>query len=94
MASRGRTECRVLVVNLREGPLGSTRRTWEDTFKLYVEEIRWEGVDRIHMALDSVKWWAYIDTAMKFRIPKNVCVFLTVWGTTGFSVRMLLHAVN
>jgi hypothetical protein len=69
VASMGRTECRVLVINLREGPLGSTRRTWEDTFKLHLEETRWEGVDRIHMALDCVKWRAFVNTAMQFRIP-------------------------
>jgi hypothetical protein len=51
-----------------EGPLGSTRRTWEDTLKFYVKEIKWEGVDRIHMALVSVKWWASVNTAMKIRI--------------------------
>jgi len=33
-------------------PLGRPRRRWEDNIRLDLMEIRWEGVDRIHMAQD------------------------------------------
>jgi hypothetical protein len=31
-------------------PLGRPRRGWEDNTKMDVREIRWEGVDWIHLA--------------------------------------------
>jgi hypothetical protein len=30
--------------------LGRPRRTWDDNFKMDLEEIGWEGAERIHLA--------------------------------------------
>jgi len=39
--------------NLKEEPLGRSRRRWEDNVKMDLREIGWEGVDWIHLPQDK-----------------------------------------
>jgi hypothetical protein len=34
-----------------------------------LREIGWEGVDWMHLAQDRDKWRAFVNTAMKLRVP-------------------------
>jgi hypothetical protein len=34
-----------------------------------LEEIGWKGVDWIHLAQDSGKWWALVNMVMVLRFP-------------------------
>jgi hypothetical protein len=36
--------------------LGRHRRRWEDNIRMDLSEIRWAGMDWIHLAQDSVQW--------------------------------------
>jgi hypothetical protein len=37
-------------------PFGSSRHKWEDNIKMYIEEIRYESVNWIYLALDRDQW--------------------------------------
>jgi hypothetical protein len=37
-------------------PLGRRRRGWEDNIRMDLREIKWEFVDRIHLAQDWDQW--------------------------------------
>jgi hypothetical protein len=50
-------------------PLERPMRRWEDNIRMYLSEIVWEGVDRIHLAQDRDKWWALVNTVMNLRVP-------------------------
>jgi hypothetical protein len=41
-----------------------------------IREIRWEGVDWIHLAQDRNQWRAVVDTVMYLRVPKKTSNFL------------------
>jgi hypothetical protein len=48
-----RNACRILVVKPDgKRPLGIPRPRWMDDIKMYVREIKWDGVDCIDMAQD------------------------------------------
>jgi hypothetical protein len=66
----GRGVYRVLV-GRPEGkrPLGRPRRRWEDNIKLDPRKIGIDGVNWIQLAQDSVKWRAFLNTVMNFRVP-------------------------
>jgi hypothetical protein len=36
---------------------------------MYLREIDWEGVDRMHLAQDKDQWQALVKTVMNFRVP-------------------------
>jgi hypothetical protein len=38
---------------------------------MYLEEIRWEGVDWIHVAQDRDQWRALVNKVMKLWVPKR-----------------------
>jgi hypothetical protein len=52
-----------------ERPLGRHRRRWEDNIRMDLREVRWEGMDWIHLAQDRDQWWAVVNTAMNLRVP-------------------------
>jgi hypothetical protein len=52
-------------------PLGRPRRRWEDNIRKKLREIRWEGVDWMHMAQNRVQLLALVNTVMNFRVPKR-----------------------
>jgi len=49
-------------------PLERTSRRWED-IRMDLIEIRWEGVDWMHLVRDRDKWRAHVKTVMNFLIP-------------------------
>jgi hypothetical protein len=51
------------------------------------------GMDWSDLARDSDQWRALVNTAMNFRIPRNVSKFLNGWTADGFS-RTRLHGVT
>jgi hypothetical protein len=52
----------------RKGPLGRPRQRWGDS-QMDLEEIGWEGIDWIHLALDRGKWWALVNMLMNLWGP-------------------------
>ena len=52
-------------------PLGGPRRRWEDNIKIYLEEVGWEGMDWIDLALVWDGWWALVNAVMNLRVPQN-----------------------
>jgi hypothetical protein len=38
--------------NVKKRPLGTCRRRWEDNIRMVIREIRWKGLERIHLAQD------------------------------------------
>jgi hypothetical protein len=50
-------------------PLGTTRRRWRDNIRMYLREIGWEGVDRMHLTQDRDQWQALVNTVMNLRVP-------------------------
>jgi hypothetical protein len=50
-------------------PLGTPKRKWEDTIKMDLREIVWEGVEWMHLAQDRDQWWAVVNTVMSLRAP-------------------------
>jgi hypothetical protein len=60
---------RVLVGKLEgKGPLGRTRRGWEDNIKMGLQEVRCGGVDWIELAQDRDRWRALVTAVMNLRV--------------------------
>jgi hypothetical protein len=66
----GRGAYRILVEK-PEGrrPLGRPRRTWEDNFKMDLQEVGWDGVAWIDMAQDRDRWRALVNAVINLRVP-------------------------
>jgi hypothetical protein len=62
-----RNSYKILVGNI-EGRrlLGRPRRRWEDNIVMDLREIRWEGVDWMHVDQDRDHWRPLMNTVMKF----------------------------
>jgi hypothetical protein len=60
-----------LLVGKPEGkrPLGRPRRRWVDDIRMDLGETVWDGVDWIGLAQDRIKWRAFVNAVMNFRIP-------------------------
>jgi hypothetical protein len=50
-------------------PLGRPRRRWEDNTKLYLREIGIDEANWIRLALDRVRWRAFMNMLMNLRVP-------------------------
>jgi hypothetical protein len=48
----------------RKSLLEKPRRQWEDDIKMDIKERGWEGVDRIYLAKDRDKEWAFVNMLM------------------------------
>jgi hypothetical protein len=70
MNGEKRNACRIFV-GKPEGkrPLGRPRRMWVDNIKIYLREIRWDGMDWIDLAQDRDQWRALVNTVMSLRVP-------------------------
>jgi hypothetical protein len=60
---------RILVGKPEEGPLGRSRRRWVDNIKIDLREMRWDGMDWIHVAQDRDRWRALVNAVMNFQVP-------------------------
>jgi hypothetical protein len=72
----GRGVYRVLV-GRPEGkrPLRKSTRRWEDNIKLDLREIGIDGANWIQLAQDRIQCWAFVNTIMNLRIPKESRIF-------------------
>jgi hypothetical protein len=52
-----------------KGPLGRSKRRWQDNIKMDLREIGIDGVNWIRLAQDWVQWWASVNTVMNLRVP-------------------------
>jgi hypothetical protein len=60
----GRGVYRVLV-GKPEGP----RRRWEDTIRMDIQEVGYEGMDWNGLAQDRDRWRAIVNAVMNLRLP-------------------------
>ena len=51
-----------------KGPLGRSRRRWEDNIKIYLQEVRCVGMDWIDVAQDRDRWRAFVNAVMNYRV--------------------------
>jgi ribosome biogenesis protein Nip4 len=59
----------ILVGRLEERrSLGRPKRRWEDNIKMDLREIGFGDVDWIHLAQDTDRWWAVVNTVMNLRV--------------------------
>jgi hypothetical protein len=67
-AGETRNEYKILV-GKPEGkrPLGRLRCRWED-IRIELREIKWDGVDWMHLVQDRDRWQAPANTIMNFRV--------------------------
>jgi hypothetical protein len=49
-------------------PFGRLRRRWED-IRIDIREIRWEGVEWMHLAQDRDQWRTLVNSVMNLRVP-------------------------
>jgi hypothetical protein len=54
-------------------PLGRPRHRWEDSIKMDLREVGYEGMDWIDLAQDRDRWLAHVNA-------KRTCGFHTMWG--------------
>jgi hypothetical protein len=61
----------------RKKTLGRTRRRWEDTIKMELQEVRCGGMELIDLAQDRDRWGAVVNALMNLRVQENAGNFLT-----------------
>jgi hypothetical protein len=81
-----RNACRFLV-GKPEGKtsLGRPRRKWEDNIEKDLREIRFGGMDWIHLAQDMDQWRGILNKVRNLLVQWNIGKFLSSWATGGFS---------
>jgi len=47
---------------------GKPRRRWEDDIRMYLREIGWEDVGRMHLVQEGNQWRTLVNTVIKRRI--------------------------
>ena len=85
VASMGakKNACRILVRNPeRKKPHRRPTRTSGNNSKMDLNEIWWEVVGWIPQDRHQVR--VFVKRIMNFRVPQNIGIFLTSWGTINF----------
>jgi hypothetical protein len=60
-----RNVCSILVEKPEvKRPLGRPRGWWVDNIRMDLREVRWDGVDWIHLTQDKEQWRAVVNTVM------------------------------
>jgi len=75
-------------------PLGRPRHRWEYTIKMYLQVVRFAGMDWIELAQDRDRWWALMTAVMNIRVPYNAGNFLASWKPVSFSRSTLFHGIS
>jgi hypothetical protein len=57
---------------IEKRPLQIRSRIWEDTIKIDLKELRYKGVDFIHLTQNKEKWWATAVMVVSFGSIKCV----------------------
>jgi len=52
-----------------KGPLGRTRRRWQDNIKMDLQEVGCEGTEWIDLTQDRDRWRALVKAVMYIRFP-------------------------
>jgi hypothetical protein len=52
-----------------KGPLGRSRRRWEDNIEMDFQEVGCRCMDWIELAQDRDRWRALVNAVMNFRVP-------------------------
>ena len=60
-----------------KGTAEGARRRWEDNIKMDLNEIEWEGLDWIQVAVDRDKLRDVVNTAMNHRVHYSAGNLLT-----------------
>ena len=61
---------RVLVGKLEgKRPLGRSRRRWEDSIKMDLQEVGCEDMDWIQLPRDRDRWRALVNSVTNLRVP-------------------------
>jgi hypothetical protein len=55
----------------RKRPLGRPRRRWEDGIRMDLRKIGCGGIEWMHLAQDSGRWWAVVNTVMNLRVWRH-----------------------
>jgi hypothetical protein len=42
---------------------------WDDTDEIGLKELRYEGVEWIHLVQDRVQWWELVNIATTIQVP-------------------------
>jgi len=50
-------------------PLGRPRSREEDDIKMHLQEVGWEDMDWIAVALERDRWLALVNSVMNLRVP-------------------------
>jgi hypothetical protein len=50
-------------------PFGRFRRSWEDTNKMDLQEVRWRDMDWSDLAQDRDRWRPRVNTVINIRVP-------------------------
>jgi hypothetical protein len=58
-------------------PLRRPRHRQGDDIKIYLREIKMEGINWIHLAQDKDWWWAPVNMVMNLPVPQKAGNFLT-----------------
>jgi len=53
----------------RKETLQRYRRRWEDNIKMDLQNMRYEGLDFIHLTQSRDQWRAVVNTVMNLRVP-------------------------
>jgi hypothetical protein len=65
----------------RKQTLGRPRHRWEDSIKIDPEEIRWQGVNWIHLSQDMEQRRALVNTVMNLQVPQKAGNSMTSCAT-------------
>jgi hypothetical protein len=55
---------------------GRPRHRWENNIKMDLVKTGCEGVSCTELVQDTVQWWTWVNTVMKFQVPKQKGSFL------------------
>ena len=58
-------------------PVGRSRRRWEDSIKMDLQEVGCGDMDWIDLAQDRDRWRALVNAVLNFRVPYVAGNFLT-----------------